>query len=51
MKCRIYVGSLPFDGVTEAHIKAAFSPFGPITHINHCLVSTLGFRIANAKNI
>merc|ERR1712137_97753 len=37
MKCRIYVGSLPFDGVTDAHIHAAFSPFGQITHINHCI--------------
>jgi RNA recognition motif-containing protein len=38
LKCRIYVGSLPYEGVTEDDIRAAFSPFGIILNINHCLV-------------
>ena len=41
LKCRIYVGSLPFEGLTDQDIRSCFSRFGEIININYCFVSHL----------
>jgi poly(U)-binding-splicing factor PUF60 len=33
MGCRLYVGSLNYD-ITEAHLRAIFSPFGPVKSVD-----------------
>jgi len=33
LQCRVYVGSLPYEGIGEEQIRQAFSAFGPILHV------------------